>query len=122
MDVFEGGSYLGQWHELRRATRRLWSVCLAGPPSVIALFILVQLTLPSLALVVGPLAAVAILALYILTARRRMSFPCPRCGALYFWSSWGVLHPASRRCQHCGLVRWSEPGESLPALHDNGVH
>jgi hypothetical protein len=41
---------------------------------------------------------------------RAVAFTCPRCGHTFFHRGW-FTNGFARKCLHCGLRKWAEPGQ-----------
>jgi len=56
------------------------------------------------------LVAIAWAIAFVLAAVRLQLFLCPRCRCQFFRYSL-YYNPFARRCVHCGLQKWAEPGQ-----------
>ena len=100
------GPYAEGWKEYRRFRRDLLVVWLGGflaAGAIAASFDwLFRTLLP------GEIAAVAWMILFLIAGIRYQTFSCPRCGETFSAAGWYQLSFLARRCQHCGLPKFSD--------------
>jgi hypothetical protein len=103
------GQYHLSWKEYRKYRRDLFFL-LAGWIPVMSL---VASVFGSLFHTLVPVFIAAGAYMLLLTAAgiRLSSFECPRCGNIFAGRWWYNLGLLARKCQHCGLQKFSD-GES----------
>jgi predicted RNA-binding Zn-ribbon protein involved in translation (DUF1610 family) len=100
------------WHPYRFWTRFCWAIVLGYVPVLLSLCILTDA--PHSQMMLMWLGYVAIICF---TSFKALSFRCPRCGQFFFRKSF-CHNTLTKRCLHCGLLKWEEPTDGKDILEE----
>jgi hypothetical protein len=114
--------YAAAWRAYRGWSRAFWLVFVTYLPALALSDHVVRRIYGDTANTITTVMAFVWMIAFVMTGYFKSNFACPRCGEMFFrtwddrpWRAGWRSAPFARRCQHCGLSKWSDGERGLVA-------